>query len=201
MLPGTKLEPLTDTELVGANGAPIEVNGSAFVTLTIAQVSCSVRVVIVERLTTEAILGMDFLMANNCTIQVGKKLLEFPKLSVLVPLICRRSVPQQVTVKPGVFLAEMVRIPPASEMEVMATAGADSEQDWILEGEPREKLPVMMAHAVVRLVEGRMPVRILNLGADPVTIYQGTRNAHLETLGKTSSTVQWPLYRTSQPKT
>ena len=70
-----------------------------------------------------------------------------------MPLICRRSVPQQVTVKPGVFLAEMVRIPPASEMEVMATAGADSEQDWILEGEPREKLPVMMAHAVVRPVE------------------------------------------------
>ena len=56
-----------------------------------------------------------------------------------MPLICRRSVPQQVTVKPGVFLAEMVRIPPASEMEVMETAGADSEPDWILEGEPREK--------------------------------------------------------------
>ena len=42
----------------------------------------------------------------------------------------------------------------------------------------------MMAHAVVRPVEGRMPVRILNLGADPVTMYQGTRIAHLETLGK-----------------
>ena len=33
----------------------------------------------------------------------------------------------------------MVRIPPASEMEMMETAGADSEPDWILEGEPREK--------------------------------------------------------------
>ena len=63
--------------------------------LTIAQVSFSVRVVIVERLTTEAILGMDFLMGNNCTIQVGKKHLEFPKLSVSVPLICRRSVPSK----------------------------------------------------------------------------------------------------------
>jgi hypothetical protein len=29
-----------------------------------------------------------------------------------------------------------------------------------------------------------MPVRILNLGEDPVTMYQGTRIAHLETLGK-----------------
>jgi hypothetical protein len=98
-LPGIEPEPLTDTELVGANGTPIDANGSAVVTLTIAEVPFSVRVVIVERLTTEAILGMDFLTANNCTIQVGKKLLEFPNLNVSVPLISRRSVTQQVTVK------------------------------------------------------------------------------------------------------
>ena len=37
----------------------------------------------------------------------------------------------------------------------------DPHQDWVLEGEQRVKLPIMMARAVVRPVEGRMPVRIL----------------------------------------
>ena len=97
-----------------------------------------------------------------------------------MPLTSRIPTTKRVTAKPGVFLAEMVNIPPTSELEVMATANVDPHQDWILEGEQREKLPIMMARAVVRPVEGRMPVCILNPWTETVTIYSGTRIAHME---------------------
>ena len=124
---------------------------------TLAQASFPMRVIVVERITTEAILGMDFLTANDCTIHAGKKL-EFPSLGVSVPLTSHIPTTKRVTAKPGVFLAEMVNIPPTSKLEVIATANVDPHQDWILEGEQREKLPIMMARAVVRPIEGRMPV-------------------------------------------
>ena len=184
--PRAELEPWTGVELVGANGTPMTVCRSAAVALNLPEVSFPIQVVVVEHLTAEAILGMDFLTTNHCTIHVGKEL-EFPALGVSVPLTCCSTVTQRVTAKPGVFLVKMVKIPPASEMEVMAAADIiDPHQDWVLEGEQRVKLPIMMARAVVRPVEGRMPVRILNLGTETVTIYSGTRIAHLERIEEAS---------------
>ena len=44
--PGALLEPWTNTSLVGANGTPIDVLGSATVTLTVAETAFPARVVI-----------------------------------------------------------------------------------------------------------------------------------------------------------
>ena len=84
--PGAVLEPWTDASLVGANGTTITVQGCAAVMLTVAETVFRVRVVILEKLTAEAIFGVDFLAANGCTVQVGKKLLDVPNHGVSVPL-------------------------------------------------------------------------------------------------------------------
>ena len=56
--PQTKLEPWVGMELVGANGTPMTICGSAAVELTLAQAPFPMQVIVVERITTEAILGI-----------------------------------------------------------------------------------------------------------------------------------------------
>ena len=158
-LPGALLEPWTNTSLVGANGTPIDFLGSATITLTVAETAFPAPVVIVKQLTTEAILGVDFLAENGCTVQVGKKILDFPNRGVSSPLIHSNS--KYVLTPTGVFLVETVRIPAFCEMEVMATTQTSvSEYNWILKGEQRDKVPAM----------------------ESVVVYKGTRIACLEAL-------------------
>jgi len=120
---------------------------------------------------------------THFSVQVGKKLLDFPNHGVSAPLSHTPGT-SQVTPSTGVYLVETVRVPAFSEMEVMATARvSEPKGDWILEGEPREKVPVMAARAVVSPDAGILPVRLLNPGAEPATVYEGTQIAHLETVG------------------
>ena len=116
--PGALLEPWTNTSLVGANGTPIDVLGSATVTLTVAETAFPARVLIVKQLTTEAILGVDFLAENGCIVEVRKKILYFPNHGVSSPI---HSNSKYVLPPTGVILVETVRIPAFCEMEVMAT--------------------------------------------------------------------------------
>ena len=179
--PGALLEPWTNTSLVGANGTPIDVLGSATVTLTVAETAFPARVVIVEQLTTEAILGVDFLAENGCTVQVGKEILDFPNHGVSSPLIHSNS--KYVLPPTGVFIVETVRIPAFCELEVMATTQTSvSECNWILKGEQRDKVLVVAACAVVSPVNRTLPVRLLNPTMESVVVYKGTRIACLEAL-------------------
>ena len=88
---------------MGANGTPIDVLGSATVTLTVAETAFPAWVVIVKQLTTEAILGVDFMAENGCTVQVGKKILDFPNHGASFPLIHSNS--KYVLVPTGVFFS------------------------------------------------------------------------------------------------
>ena len=70
------------------------------------------------------------------------------------------------------YLKETVRLPAFSEMEVMTTTQTSGVLgDWILEGELREKILVMVARAIVQSTDGKMPVCLLNPGAEPATVY------------------------------
>ena len=94
---------------MGANGTPIDVLGSATVMLTVVETAFPARVVIVKQLTTETMLGVDFLAENECTVQVGKKILDFPNHGVSSPLI--HSNTKYVLPPTGVFLVKTVCIP------------------------------------------------------------------------------------------
>ena len=109
----------TEPPLMLCEVPPIDVMCGATVTLTVAESAFLVWVVIVKQLTTETILGVDFLAENGCTVQVGKKILDFPKHGVSSPLIHSNS--KYVLPPTGVFLVETVCIPAFCEMEVMAT--------------------------------------------------------------------------------
>ena len=60
---------------------------------------------------------------------------------------------------------------------------------WLVEEYLSKKTPVLIARAVVTPRQGKIPVRILNLKAEPLTIYRGTRIATAEPLKDDPGTV------------
>ena len=113
---------------------------------------------------------------------MGEKTLDFPNHGISAPL-SQPSSSSQLALPAGVYLVNTVRLPAFSEMEVMvANQARVNGSDWILEGEHREKVPVMAARAVVNPVDGTLPVCLFNPGAESITVYRGTRIAHLESV-------------------
>ena len=60
-----KLTPVR-TCLVGADGSPLQTQGSTAVELTISGKTFKQELIIVNSLTSEGILGLNFLEANGC---------------------------------------------------------------------------------------------------------------------------------------
>ena len=82
-----------------------------------------------------------------------------------------------------VSLMETVRIPAASELEVMANVDYDVNmlnQPLLLEQNPSERLPVRVARALVVPQSARVPIRILNPGVESITLNKNTPVAILE---------------------
>ena len=71
------LEPWTGQRLVGVKGTPLQVCGTAQVELKLGEETFQSRVVVVDGLTADVILGLDFLEAHSCTVDIVKKNLAF----------------------------------------------------------------------------------------------------------------------------
>ena len=71
--------------------------------------------VIVDNITVDAILGLDFLEANNCTIITGERLLQIPSCKSFIPvsdhLHCSRATPVYA------ILTDTMVVPAYSEVE------------------------------------------------------------------------------------
>lgn len=65
---GTVLAPWTGSELVGVEGSPIRVHGEAQVKVSSGGEPLCVNLVVADSLKARAILGLDFLETNQCTI-------------------------------------------------------------------------------------------------------------------------------------
>ena len=75
--------------------------------------------VVADGLTTEGILGLDFLEVNKCSIDVGSRQLKCAGAHLTEPLSSGTSVEASLG-QCAVLLAETIRIPPSSELETMA---------------------------------------------------------------------------------
>ena len=60
--------PAMSHRLVGVDGAPLNVLGSAIIPITISGLTFKHKFVIAEKITADAILGLDFLEANECVL-------------------------------------------------------------------------------------------------------------------------------------
>ena len=134
--------------------------------------------------TAEGILGRDFLGPNQCIVDTGNKTLRLGS-GEIIPLqqpLQNLNPPTQVV---GVVMSETVRVSAFSEVEIMATTlDASNSETWLMEPLPQEKIrtPVLVARSVVHPESDTVPVRLLNLSANAVTIYKGKKIAEMETI-------------------
>ena len=85
-LQGMELEEWNGKQLVGVEGTPLHVCGITQVQISLGGRCFQLQVVIVSGLTVDVILGLDFLEANGCTIDLGKKTLHFQECNLSLSL-------------------------------------------------------------------------------------------------------------------
>ena len=169
------LQPWSGPRLVGVDGSELRVCGYVKLALKIGTASVSTPVVVVDTLTAEGILGMDFLRHHQCNINIPDNSLTLSQLGITVPLHTPTTKAYSVSL--------IIHIPPRCEMETMATSEAIANQHrlWLLEGQSPIK-SLVVARAVVEPTGSRFPVCLLNFSDLPCTLHGGTRIGILQQL-------------------
>ena len=172
---GATLRPC-EHRLVGVDGSPLKIHGSAH---PIGGVDFVTTVIVGDSLTTEAILGLDFLQEHRCTVDIGSKQLRVSGHKLVIPL--QQSAASPCIGRVGVEMADSVQLPAYSELEVMARAVTPIEGNtWLIEGMKTKRSPVQIARALVIPRSERVPVRMLNPTAEPVQVPKGMVVAEME---------------------
>ena len=172
------LRPWIGNSLVGVDGTPLTLHGCADITIHLSNIPFTTTIVVADGLTTEAILSLDFLQTNRCVLDMGQRTLQvsqYPPIPLSPPQPHPSSSPLIVS------LVDTVRIPPASELEVLTYVHMQNSsvcppisQPCILEQASTKALPVCVARALVTLSPQGIPVHLLNPSSDPVVLNKHT---------------------------
>ena len=127
--------------LVGVDCVPIKVEGFVSALITMGEVTLQHDSIVAEQITAEVILGLDFLEANKCILDLaGGKMQITGKTVSLIPQPSNKDVQcAKITV------TENLTIPPRSEMEVMAHIHSEEGGIWLLEDTVFKKLSICVA--------------------------------------------------------
>ena len=134
---------------------------------------------------TPVLLGLDFLTANNCKIDVMQRILELQG----------QQIPLQVSTdfQPGlcrVVLAADQLV--ASGMEVFCAATLSSAETSVGIVEPDESLPQMsigLAASISQPKEGLIGIRLINLSTSDVQLYKGMHLGKFSQIAAIGSTL------------
>ena len=175
--PDDKLEPWNQQSLVGVEGTTLRVYGSTCVQweVDIDGKEFSHNVAVVDPLTTEAILRLDFL--KGCKIDLVSHQLTTSDGQIIMLKSQKNNKKTPVLF---VRVTANVEIPAYSEMEILADVGdlAQRNQTYVLEDMNIQNSDVMVARALIIPGES-IPVRVMNPTNQPVTLYRGTRIAQM----------------------
>ena len=157
--PNDSLTPWNELSLVGAEGTMLTVYGSALIRWEIDSKVFVQTVIVVDPLTTQAILGLDFLRGSSIDLVNH---VSTTGDGQVITLYSQNNNNKQTPVL-SFKVAANVRIPSYSELELMAdvSGGVQPDQVYVLEGIERQSNNVMVARAVVG-AGTCVPVRVLN---------------------------------------
>ena len=143
------------------------------------------KFVIVDGITAEAILGMDFLEANRCVLDLCRGELVAKDVG-MIPLWPHSSSKQSCL---KITLVETIAIPAASEMEKMARVCTPSDDHiWMIKRETA-RVKIQVARALVKPQNNFIPLHVVNTTLTPVTIYKGSTVAYVECMDKANVNV------------
>ena len=187
-----QLESAEGRKLVGVQGTPLTLHGTAQIPLELHDEPFSVRVLVADKLTrgVDVIIGRDFLKDHHCIIEMGKAKDVLHLKEQGISIVLNSKEPEPLDTEVHVILDESLNVPPFSEIEVMATVSRSAaSQTWIMEGNMQQRSAVMVARAVVAPDGTEVPVRILNWRNEPVSIPKGTKIAQLEPVSDVATEV------------
>ena len=172
----------TSHRLVGVDGAPLNILGSAVAPITISGITYKHKFVIAERITADAILGLDFLEANQCVLNLAEGKIIIANRSI--PLLPNSSTTKICCSK--ITLTETLTIPPRSEMEITGQIHSNTEGTWLIEQSPSSKLPVFIARTLVNPRDQSVVLRVANTDVSEVTLYKNSTLAKAELIDHTA---------------
>ena len=176
------IEPITAHRLVGVDGIPIKVQGSATICFTIAGVKFQHKFIIADRITADAILGVDFLEANKCILNLAEG-----ELSVNQKTVALSAHPAVATVGCAkITLMDTVVVPASSEMEIRARVHSNIKGVWLVDGNKTNKIPVCVARALVTTPNEIVPLRVVNTSLTPTTLYRNSKIAIAEQINEST---------------
>ena len=160
------MDPWNGQQPIGVDGSPLQIRGCVQITLKIAEVKFNGPFIVVNNLTAEGILGLDFLKAHHCNIDIPNNSISFFQKNLKVP---PQTKSQHSSSKQFTYLHD-----PRCEKEVLAHSQipCSSNQPWLLEHKPSKLNSVVIARAIVSPINGTFPVRLVNLGDLTVTLYK-----------------------------
>ena len=176
----------TNHKLVGVQGLPLPLCGATQVSLQIPGMGKTfpVEMLVAKSITTDVILGRDFLQEHKCSVLLGEcNQLHFTTERVTVDL--GRNQGGNTIASVGISIEESIEIPPQSEMEIMVKTPSitpSTTSTWLVEPNIGDRNAVFVARAMVNPEAGEISVRILNPRAETVTIQKGIPIAVMEPL-------------------
>ena len=180
-LEGEQLTVPPGKRLVSVQGDPLQLKGSTQIEMSIGGVVFRTEAVVADSLTTDVILGRDFLKEKQCTIKMGKEssTLRFQDHGVTVNLDGADLGVEHVSI----ILDQGLHVPPCSEIETMGAVPAMTVHgSWIVEADKQCRSAALVARAIVNPKDGAVPIRLLNPRDEAVTIPKGTKVAMMELL-------------------
>ena len=161
------LEPYREQQLVSVDGTPLQVYGHASMDLLLNGNKYEAGIVVVSLLITEAIPGLDFMRKHEVTIDLGKAEIKLGREDAIT--IHQHN--QSPHVLGSVCLLDSVRLPPLSEIVVMAYSDELTQGGtYIVEEKPGKSLACSLAHALVEPRNGKVSIRLLKPKTEVVVI-------------------------------
>ena len=151
--------------LVGVDGNPLSLRGTACTTISLGGKDFPIEVTVVDDITADVILGIDFLAAEDCLIDVGRKILSIRSQQIDLELHSKQGQAEGMA-QMYVACVATIDVPAYSELEMVVETTEPAEGTWLLEGVTSDKLPVVVARAVVSPAEGRIVARLINPTAE-----------------------------------
>ena len=169
------LEP-SDIVAEAANNMPLGILGKTCMTLVCSGYECDVEFYVVDRMSQDILLGLDWLVKHEITLFVKEKKILFANGKEIRLFLYDSSL-----LNPDVVLAEDVLVPGQHEVVRLAQLSNPSISDGILE--PNRELTkkgVIVASVIVRPERQSVPVQIVNPGHKSIKLIKGTKLGQLQ---------------------
>lgn len=150
------LRPWSAVTLVSAGGTPLTVRGCASVQLELGGEEFMVEIVVVSPLTSEAILGLDFLREHEASIDLASRRLHLKGNGCNI-LLNDPTAAREHALEHPVCVARTVEVPPHSMLDVLGNMEDMVVGTWLLKQATDKCLPFAVARALVEPTSTTIP--------------------------------------------